>query len=235
MEKIIEKIIKFLKKNAVIIILTAVLIITALLAMRQCSHNKQINKMHEAISDTLKTYKNKYNQEVARIGIIQAERNKDFLKLKSQDSTVIALQDLVQEYKKKIKQGGTATIIEVETLVHDTTLVYYTDSAIFFSDYNEWLELNGEIRDNVLDYHLIVNNKFKMVTGKEKGKPFTEFISENPYTHTNVLRVYQNTGKKKHFVLTTGLGVIGGADLFTGKPALTGGVFLGLGWKILDF
>ena len=57
--------------------------------------------MYEAINDTLVTYKNKYNQEVAKISIIEAQRTKDFLKIKSADSSIIALQKLVKEQAKK--------------------------------------------------------------------------------------------------------------------------------------
>ena len=226
---------KFNKYLALIIV--ALLIITTIFTIitKQNRHNTQIKNMYEAAADSLVIYKNKHNQEVARITTIQAERNKDFLKIKTQDSTIITLQQLVDTYKSKLSKGGTATIVEVETIIKDTIPIFYTDSIIYFSDYNEWIELNGEIKDSSLLYSLIVNNKFKMVTGEEKGKPITEFISENPYTHTNILRVYQNTGRKKRFTLSTGAGVVAGVNLLTLKPSLTGGIYVGVGYKIFDF
>ena len=152
--------------------------------------------MYEAVNDTLVTYKNKYNQEVAKISIIEAQRTKDFLKIKSADSSIIALQKLVKEQAKKIKNGS-AAIIETITVIHDTIQVQHKGDTIYFEDINEWNEIQGQIISDELTYDLIVKNKFDLIFGEEKGVKYGEFVSKNPRTHTEILRIYQTTPEKE--------------------------------------
>lgn len=223
---------------------TLVIVIVAMIVLmfKQCSQHKKDIQTYVDLSDTLTTYRNKYNQEVVRISVIEFERKKDFLKLKTNDSTIKALQSLVKVYEKKIKDGGSAAIIHTETVYHDTTLIYMKNDTAYFKDENEWITLEGQIIKNdtddeqdILSYYLLVNNPFTLVYGTENGKDFAEFKSDNIYTTTKILRVYLNKPKKKRFVVSTGLGAAAGVNPFNGKFNVTVGVTASLGIKLFEF
>ena len=223
-----EKLKRILIASAVGIIV--LLIIALLISTRSCTRRGDTINMYEAINDTLVTYKNKYNQEVAKISIIEAQRTKDFLKIKSADSSIIALQKLVKEQAKKIKNGS-AAIIETITVIHDTIQVQHKGDTIYFEDINEWNEIQGQIISDELTYDLIVKNKFDLIFGEEKGVKYGEFVSKNPRTHTEVLRIYQTTPKKKHFGFGFNVGVGGGYDIIHKRAYFGPGGNIGINYN----
>jgi hypothetical protein len=194
---------------------------------RQCHNHNQELTTYDNISDTLTKYRNKYNQQVACISIIQSERNKDFLKMKSQDRSIIELQKLVKEYKNKIKDGGGASIIHVITTKYDTIPILYKDSLIIFQDSTKWINLKGEIKNNSLAYSLKVRNEFNIIYGKEKRKEYAEITSKNPHTTTEVFRVYQ---KQKKQIISGGIniGIGTGYDMWHQQPYIGIGINAGL-------
>lgn len=214
MKQLIIKILKSRWFQYFIVILIIIFLLSNMI--HQCSKRQQTIDNYSSISDSLEHYKNKHGEDVARIGVIESERNKDFLKLKSNDSTIKVLQQLVKDNKNKIKDGGSATIITTTTTIKDTISVYIKGDTTYFEDNNEWIELIGQIIGDSLQYHLMVNNPFTMVVGKEDGKEYVEFTCLNPYTSTKTLRTYTNTTKKRHVKFGLNIGLNAGWDILHG-------------------
>lgn len=233
MKDIIIKILKSRILQSIVVVIFLCFFLSMIIY--RCERLEQKVDNYEILSDSLTHYKNKHGEDVARINVLECKKNEDFLKLKTKDSTIKELQSLVKEHNHKIKDNGIATIIHTETTIHDTIPVIYRGDTVFFDEENEWLTLYGQIIKDSLSYYLLINNKFKMITGEEGGKKYSEFICENPYTSTSVLRVYQNIPKKKRFVLSAGGGAGAGIDALSGRFCIP--IFLGisLGVKILEF
>ena len=131
------------------------------------------------------------------------------LDIKTQDSTVHALQDLVEKYKADLKKGGSAAIISVVTKSKGigTTIILrgdtlWTDSLVYiYPIYTSVIDNEGWIIDSIvatkdtITNHVKIVNDFSLVLGYERQglfkprKPYAELTNKNPYTATNALRV----------------------------------------------
>jgi hypothetical protein len=68
-----------------------------------------------ALTDSVETFKNAHNQNVAKISILETGKVKDFLKIKSQDKEIIKLQADVKANKKRLGNNGSVTNFDSTT------------------------------------------------------------------------------------------------------------------------
>ena len=168
-----------------------------------------VSNLYNSSQDTIRFWKNKDGENVARIFVLSSEKLEDFLKMKTKDDTIIRLQTLVKEYKKQLHNQGSATIIQTIT-EYDTTYVtnnlldtiYFPTSTILDSISNRWISTKfGFDRGNTI-FSLRVDNLYSVVIGEEsrglfrKKEPFVEVTNHNPFTETAMLRTYQVTQTK---------------------------------------
>lgn len=192
-----------------------VIFILAILLIDTCNkknnQEKASTQLVNALNDTLKTWKDSDSTQRATIAVLQTERAKDFLVIKSKDEEIIRLQNTVEEYKSKLRKGGSVTTGTIETKVKDSSktdgvaskdtvwkdsiaYVYpeYTDTTI-----NEWLNLAMKMNKDTSSFDLKVINTFNEVIGTEKGRPYTEIHLLNPYSTVKSYRVWQSAPPKK--------------------------------------
>ena len=168
-----------------------------------------VSNLYNSSQDTIRFWKNKNGENVARIFVLSSEKLEDFLKMKTKDDTIIRLQTLVKEYKKQLHNQGSATIIQTIT-EYDTTYVtnnlldtiYFPNITILDSISNRWISTKfGFDRGNTI-FSLRVDNLYSVVIGEEsrglfkKTEPFVEVTNHNPFTETAMLRTYQVTQTK---------------------------------------
>ena len=168
-----------------------------------------VSNLYNSSQDTIRFWKNKNGENVARIFVLSSEKLEDFLKMKTKDDTIIRLQTLVREYKKQLHNQGSATIIQTIT-EYDTTYVtnnlldtiYFPNATILDSISNRWISTKfGFDRGNTI-FSLRVDNLYSVVIGEEsrglfrKKEPFVEVTNHNPFTETAMLRTYQVTQTK---------------------------------------
>ena len=168
-----------------------------------------VSNLYNSSQDTIRFWKNKDGENVARIFVLSSEKLEDFLKMKTKDDTIIRLQTLVKEYKKQLHNQGSATIIQTIT-EYDTTYVtnnlldtiYFPNATILDSISNRWISTKfGFDRGNTI-FSLRVDNLYSVVIGEEsrglfrKKEPFVEVTNHNPFTETAMLRTYQVTQTK---------------------------------------
>lgn len=180
-----------------IALLLTILIWSVTLTVKNMYKNNSLNLQLTMLSDTLTKYKNSNNENVAKIAVLEADKSKDFLDIQSKDSVINKLQKEVEYYKKKIKNGGSVTVVGTTTTVYDTTKIYHTDSTSCFNYDNQWISLWGNtISNDLLEFGLTIKNEYTLTIGEEKGKPFVELTNKNPYTDTQYLRTFQVNAPK---------------------------------------
>jgi hypothetical protein len=167
---------------------------------------KAIELKYQMATDKMVTYRNADSTHVSRISVLQDENARVLLKTKSKDSSILFLQAEVKKYKGKIKEpGSSVTTITNNTSAHGTSpttipnpvspspTVYPVYNSIFNS---EWISLAINARHDSTNWKLRIINKYSVVIGFEKGKPFAEVTNKNPYTETTSLRSYEVTVPK---------------------------------------
>ena len=155
----------------------------------------------------------------------------DLIKLKSKDEDIQKLQQLVSNYKSKLKKQGSATIFETTTEIEDKvptkvdSIIYPKDGLIvkkpvYNSSFNlgGWVVGSTKATEDSTQISLKVRNEYSVIIGEESQgwfkskKPFVEIINQNPYSETKSLRTYQvQLPKPKYF----GIGPIIGYGIST--------------------
>lgn len=235
------------KINIILLGIIAILLGVAIFLGVTANENKnnyrdQVN-LYNAITDTLQTWKDKDSLNNAKIQVMQTEKASDFLKIQNLTGTNLELQNLIKSQGKRIKDLNTALIVKSETIIRDTTRIYYpiegdtiifSQSVLLDSIENEWITaLYGFNKGrSILDFTLI--NDYQITIGYEGGNvfrqgiPFATIKNLNPYTITNDLRVYQTSMKKQKRIgisLQTGFGGLYNINTKT----LGYGPYIGLG------
>ena len=214
------------------IILTLLLLILSSLLILGYEKGKreELQSFYDASQDTIRFWKNKNGENVARIAVLSFERTEDFIRIKTKDDTIKKLQDLVAKYKKQLNNGGSATIIQTVTN-YDTTYVsnihldtiYFPTATLLDSVSNRWISSHFGFVNGNTTFSLSVNNDYSVIIGEEnrglfkKARTFVEVTNYNPYTKTKVLRTYQVAKKKQnHWGIGPNFSV-------SAIPVLTGG------------
>lgn len=169
-----------------------------------------MQNFYAASQDTVKYWKNKDGENMAKISVLTSTSAKAFTKIVCKDDTIKQLQKLVKKYEKQLSNSGSATIIQTIT-EYDTTYVtnnhqdtiYFPNSTLLDSVNNRWISSRfGFINGNTV-FSLNVTNDYSVVIGEEsrglfrKSKTFAEVTDHNPYTKTKVLRTFQVSAKKQ--------------------------------------
>lgn len=206
------------------------LVIVGILLFRSCKGDINLKEqigLYEATQDTLSQTRNKNGEQATSIALLKADRRKDLFKIKTNDSTIIALQKVVKEYKGKLKS---ATVVGVSTNDNgssSTTTDYdtiYTDtgryvSPIYKTDWNErWSAGKIIATKDSISRDIKVKNDFEITIGEERQKGFFKkkkslvtITNKNPNTITKELRTFSIEPHKNKFSI--GVGVMYGFDI----------------------
>jgi hypothetical protein len=206
-----------------------------------------------SMEDSLKVMRNRDSSLTATISVLETENTKQFLSLVSKDLDILNLQELVRQYKAKLKDGGSATILGTDTKIDtkNPTKVsprdtFVKDSFIYlYPEYASDFNLNGWVtgfvtsnKDSV-QVSLSVKNDYSIVIGKEsqglfkKKKTFVEVTSKNPYTQIQTLRTYQVAEPKPN---KFGIGIQAGYGLtLNNTPTLTPYIGVGVSYNLIRF
>lgn len=210
--------------------------ILAFLLFKSCEQNKGLHDLQTALDDTITQYRNKHGQQVITISVLQGEREQDFLKLKSKDSTVKALQKVVKDYKGKLQSATVASTETTDTGKSKTTETSDTVRVaekwelrpVYKTEWKErWSEGTIEAHFDTVYRNIKTKNEFAFTHGTKrnlfkKDVLKVEMTNLNPNTVTTELRSYSVAMPKKRFSI--GLGCTYGYSLTTYKPDAVVGV-----------
>lgn len=199
----------------------------------------ELQTLHSNSISEIEFYKDKDSLNGARINVLQSENIELFTSLSIKDSSIIALQEIVKENKRYLKNRGNVSTIDSNTdtnVVAPTEIIYQLKDS--FPTYKSSFNLGGWVYGNSIAtkdstyLDLKVKNSFRLVIGEEpqgflglgKAIPFADIKALNPYSEIKSFRTYQVTKpNRKNFSLGPSLNV--GVDL-TGKIYTTIGVSL---------
>lgn len=231
------------------VVLAAAVVVLLVFGCNQRKKNKETNAMYVAANDSLRFSKDSLT---ASISVISTAREKDFLKMQTNDETIKDLQKVVKTYKGKLSQaivasvdtkdtGATVTTVtDVDTVfrrVGDT--VYVETSPTYATDWIDKWSIGEIIANKDTIYRQIwVKNEFEITIGKpRKYNPFKKRVIEiqlknnNPNAVVRTMRAYNKTVSDKRFGVSVNAGY-GLLATFDGK--VHHGVYVGVGgsWRI---
>lgn len=209
----------------IIILLVSIFSIVYLINL-DYERTKQKIDLIKSLQDSLQIYRNKNNNEVAKISTINSSI-KDFIDLKTKDKEIQELQKLVKEYKNKLKNQGSVTKFSNSTKVETKTITKIEYDTIIknniqeiYPKYKSNFNLKGWVIGNILaskdstNINLEINNEYSVIIGEESQgwfkpkKTFVEVINYNPYSSIEKLRTYQvEKPKNKSFSIGPYVGI----------------------------
>lgn len=214
---------------ALTIVALAIAIIIAVVNVRtnrkaQAELREKTNLL-EAINDTLRISKLENGGQKATILALNTQSIKDFLTIKSKDSTIVGLQKLVEIYKEQLKPGGSVTVVKGETNINagGKTIVTVTDtvrkdSFIYVHPtyksliQNDWYSAHMQMSKDTSLLKLKIINDYSVVISQKDGVWLADVLNNNPYSSVQAMRTYRvsvpkTTPKKFGIGLQTGYGI----------------------------
>lgn len=195
-------------KKYIILLLISAFIICKLYFQLIKTKNEIINieNFEKVLNDSIKFYKNKNNENVAKIKVFETEKLKDFIKIKTKDSVVTELQKQLRKNKKFLKKQGSITKFSTITKVKivEKTIVKNNNYTSQFN-LNNWVYGNSFASKDSTVLNFKIKNEYLVLIGREKkgwfkSQPFAEITNKNPYSEIKTLRVYQlSLPRKKRF------------------------------------
>lgn len=228
------------------------IVIVALTYLWRSSVNEAQNKENLEIAkdDTLHKIRNSLGQEVAHIALLQSTNTKDFVNLKSKDSTILTLQAEVKKAKKQIGTSGSITDLYTTTKgkftgktdsikVHDTVKV--GNISYLYPEYkahivkDKWISANIISNKDSTTFEPIIFNQFSILISGNTKNPIVQVTDLNPYTSTSALRSFQliNTLRQKSWGIGIQLGY--GGQLYKGVINISPYIGIGISKNFLSW
>lgn len=217
-------------------------IVLFLLLNRSCDKVSEKNEFIDGLNDTLRTTRNELGQQTATISVLEFENDKYFTKIKTNDTTIQWLQNVVKEYKGKLASatvGSTVTVVQGATetvVIHDTEIVYRNDTAFIYPTYkasfnNRWEEGLITANKDSIWHDLKVKNEFQLTLGEVRNKWLkpkemeVSILNLNPNVSQTELKSFSIKQKDKKINVSLSLGY--GFGLKTFEPQPIGGITVG--------
>lgn len=196
-----------------------------------CKKNKTNSELINSVNDTLLTYKNKNNQNEAKISVLYASR-KELLSISSaKDSTIKKLQKLVKESgpsttSATVFSGTTIGSITGSTISANKDTVYKDSIAYIYPEYQftdstKWHKFKITMCKDSTNLFYKINNQYSYITRYEKPKgffskkiPIVTVTNLNPNTTTTELRTWQVPCKCNNKNWLIGGFILGGSSVF---------------------
>lgn len=212
-------------------------VILLFFSIKTCNSLNEVNSLYEGVSSELITFKNERGLMESHILGLEAENKKSLLKIKSKDSTILWLQNVVRKYKGKINTAVVAgvetesigstetTIVKSDTVIKDSIVYVY---PVYESQWdNKWESGIIEASKDSVKRDIKVRNDFEITLGKvsngwfKKKEYRVNMLNLNPNTVTRELRSFNVKSKPKRWAL----GFSGGYGFYNGGL----GFYLGAG------
>lgn len=176
---------------------------------RECGkakEHKENIKITESLNDSLVVWKDKYNKQHAKISVIELDNANQLLDINTKDKEILELQQLVKEYKKKLKNPGSSVVYVKGETIYDTIKEIPKDIAeqikhlrdgIFDTISNPYIYSSYGFKGSNSYFNLRVYNKYSVVIGQESQgwfkpkKTIVEVVNHNPYSSTSTVRAFQ--------------------------------------------
>lgn len=212
-------------KYKIIVLLIVLLIASTCENFRLNDRVDETKAMYENASKETLIYRNKLGQSEAAAEIVKSQKVADFVKAIFSDPAMIALQNSVKENGKKLKNGGSVTYFNSETIINKSgktdTSIDSIGNVTFTSKYSdEWLSYSTIANKDTTKLKVSMRNEYDVVLGSEKDSTlgfFKRLVSEpktrawvtskNPYDEIKEMKAYQVKGTSpSRFAATVNVG-----------------------------
>ena len=85
------------KKLIILLAIVSVLLLSSFFLFRH--EIRDLQNLYASTQDTVKYWKNKNGENVAKISVLETDKTRDFIKMATKDSIIKELQKLVKKYK----------------------------------------------------------------------------------------------------------------------------------------
>jgi len=199
------------------ILLASIIIIMSILYLKSCESNSFKSELIISLNDTLSITKDEKGRQKAQIGVLKFEKEKDLLEIRTKDSSIIKLQDIVKDYKGKLKAAiilgnSTSDFGSSETIVILDTL-HLKQFPTYKTSWNEkWSKGTIIANKDSIHRNISFKNEFEITLGNVRNKLFRkkEFDvivkNNNQNTYTEELRAFSVSPKSKKFNLALQIG-----------------------------
>lgn len=192
-------------------------IFTFLLISNSCNRKAkkellEYKALYEALNDTVVTYRNKLNQEVAVVKTLKANNVKIVLELKSKDYQVNQLQSLIKRYEDDNARVLSALVFSNRTIftLKDSiskiigytkapgdSIVYPIYSKSFTDDEKKWIKGDVILGKDSFNIGIEIRNEYTVANVDEKVGLF----KRNTVTVVENLNPYSDSTKLQSFYL----------------------------------
>ena len=188
-------------KNATIKVVLCILFILAALGVYLLTTHSTVTTSGVTIPKD--TAVKKTDSITVRSGALFVHNPYEMMDIHTKDSTIAALQELVQQYKEEL---NSAVIIKTTTqidakgkteIVRDSTLPIYDSTSVFptyrsrLSD--KWYEALMTMSKDSSILNLTVRGEYNVIIGREKEKWYADVKNLSPYSTTDYVRALQVT------------------------------------------
>ena len=252
-KKEFDETLRVAKSRFSVVIMIAIVMALVFFSISTCKSGRKIEQstgINTALKDSMKTWRDKEENFVAHITLLEGYSARDFAALTSADEKIQRLQKLVTKYESQIKKGGSVTVIETEgkiqvtvpsKVIDTTTKVGNTIYASYESNFNlkNWVIGNIKASKDSTTIGLHFKEQLDVAIGTEKTgflglgkqKAFAEVTLHNPYNEVTSFKAYSTKPlPAKRF----GVGPVAAYGV---GPGFIPGVFIGIGvnWNIIKF
>ena len=223
------------KKYAVNIILTIIVIILLVFIASQCNNIRKTRIINEnnitALTDSISYYKDKNGQLVAEKTLLAGDMNT--LKLANED-----LYKQIEDMKLHNPQQVVYVETEIINEVHDTTWIIENNDSIinkYFDFSNQWRTLNGYVQLKDKDLNLSIQEDKVLVNYVLAIKDNKAYItSDNPYVQYNEIQGLTIPKTHKNFSIGIGPSISYGWWPGMTKPSIFFGISLGVYYNLFN-
>lgn len=221
--------------SAILLIIVAILLYLWISSVNKGNAKEdQLTNLLTAVTDTLRTIRTSDSSQKASIKSLTVQSTKDLLSIKTKDSAINALQDVVKQYQGKLKSGGAVVIVKGDTKIIDSTRTIVVPDTTgkcprYEATLNKtWYTANLRMKCDSSYLDLKVINAYNIVIGKDKdGTWFADVTNKNPYSSTETMRV-ANVDIPKRKVKRVNLCIFGGYGINL-KGTVQAAPFIGAG------
>lgn len=187
-------------KNTTIKVVYAILFVLAALGVYLLTTHS-FDKTTAGVVIPSDTTVKKVDSITVRSGALFVHNPYEMMDIHTKDSTIAALQELVQQYKKELNSAvviKTTTQIDAKgktEIVRDSTLPIY-DSVSVFPTYrsrlsDKWYDALMTMSKDSSILNLTVRGEYNVIIGKEKEKWYADVKNLSPYSSTDYVRALQ--------------------------------------------
>jgi hypothetical protein len=221
-----------ISKYSIIAIVIIGVVLYIIIHLLISSNNKlsEINNMYKVSQDSMITYRNSFGQQVSKSEVLQTTNQKYFLQLKTNDSLILQLQNIIKSESKKRRDVEVAIVFKDKTisklkdsldnLIVGGTVEHKGDSTFVYPIYqkiisDKWRYESIKLGKNMFEDSLSIFNEYNIVVGSEpdgwfKKKPYALITNMNPSSETTAMKVYQKKPVANKTLWTTlKAGIIG--------------------------